>query len=91
MNEYYIIAAYVDNADGNAYPEMGLSVTDFITGLTIAFKDLECFDHVCIFPFEHRNMFYDRKSYTEVLPYVISIDAGDKVNVNKLLTLFKIT
>lgn len=88
---YFIVAAYIDNADGEAYPEMGYSATDFITGLTTAFKYLESFDHVCIFPYEHRNMFYERKPYTEVLPYVIFLDVGDKVNVNKLLTLLKIT
>lgn len=91
MGEYFIVAAYVDHEDGEAYPEMGYSATDFLTGLTTAFKYLEAFDHVAIFPFEYRNMFYDKKPYTEILPYVISLDAGDKVNVNKLLTLLKIT
>lgn len=91
MSEYLIVAAYSDNADGDAYPEADCLMTDFITGITTAFKGLESFDHVCIFPFEYREMFYERKSYKEVLPYVISLDVGDKVNVNKLLTLLKIT
>lgn len=89
MSEYFIVAAYIDNTDGEAYCEASYAITDFITGLTTAFKYLETFDHVCIFPYEHRNMFYERKTYTKVLPYVISLDAGDKVNVNKLLTLLK--
>ena len=91
MSEYIIVAAYTDNADGEAYCEAAYAITDLTTGIITAFKYLESFDHVCIFPHEHRDMLYKRKTYTEVLPYVISLDAGDKVNVNKLLTLLKIT
>lgn len=88
---YFIVAAYIDNADGEAYPIADCATTDPATVITKAFKWLASFDHICIFPYEYRNMFYENKPYTEVLPYVIALDAGDKVNVNKLLTLLKIT
>lgn len=91
MSEYFIVAAYIDNTDGEAYPIADCATTDPTAVIIKAFKWLVSFDHVCIFPYEYRNMFYEKKPYTKVLPYAISLDAGDKVNVNKLLTLLKIT
>lgn len=91
MNKYYTIAAYNDHACGEAFFHDSQTTTDFDIAITIAMKYAESHDHVCIIPYENRNKFFTFDEYSKILPYVIDISVGDKVNVNKLLTLLKIT
>jgi hypothetical protein len=89
MSEYFIIAAFNDHACGEAYYQDCRVATDISTTLSIAIKYAESHDHVCVIPSEHNDIFHTTDEYTKILPYAIDISVGDKVNVNKLLTLLK--
>jgi hypothetical protein len=89
MNEYYTIAAYNDHACGEAFFHESQETTDFNIAIFIAMQYANLYDHVCIVPYENRGKFFISDEYTKILPYVIDISVGDKVNVNKLLTLLK--
>lgn len=91
MNNYYIVATFKDHACGEAFYQDSRIVTDISTALSIAIGDTKLFDHVCIIPYEYLNEFRKHDKYTEIFPYAIEIAVGDKLNINKLLTLLKIT
>lgn len=91
MNEYYTIAAFNDHACGEAYYQESQSTSSFAIAINIAMKYAESYDHVCIVPYENCKAFFASDEYSKILPYVIGISVGDKVNVNKMLTLLKIT
>jgi hypothetical protein len=89
MSEFFIIAAFNDHACGEAYYQDCQVATDISTALSIAIKYAESHDHVCIIPNEYNAVLYTTDEYSKILPYAIEIFVGDKVNVNKLLTLLK--
>lgn len=89
MNDYYIVAAFDDHACGEAFHQESQTTTDIVIAISIAIKYADLHDHACIIPYEHRKVFYTSDEYLKILPYAIDISVGDKVNVNKLLTLPK--
>lgn len=84
MNNYYILALFVDNADGEAYLYLKDTVETLETAFKYALNYLNYFDHVCILTSEHENLLKDNVKYTQILPYAVSLNIGAECNINKL-------